>query len=66
MGEKHFDKSSVLDNVSGITRHGIYDSDSNKVGEGVGSTREEAVQNAREDLAAQRIADRVEEKLQNK
>jgi hypothetical protein len=32
MGKETFDKSSVLDNLTGVEHVGVYDSDSNKVG----------------------------------
>ena len=62
MGEKHSDNSSILDNLSGGTGHKIYDPDTETSGEGYGSNRQEAVDKAREDLAANRIAKQVEEK----
>ncbi len=61
MGKETFDKSSVLDNLSGVERVGIYDSDSEKSGEGAGSTKEEATERAATDLQAQEVAEKAQE-----
>jgi hypothetical protein len=61
MGKETFDKSSVLDNLTGVEHVGVYDSDSNKVGEGVGSTTEEATERAETDLQAQEVAEKAQE-----
>ena len=66
MGKQESDNTSLLDWASGQTGHKIYNPDTNTSGTGYGPDRETARDNAEKDLAAQEIAQRAQEIIDQK
>jgi hypothetical protein len=64
--EKINDDTSIPDGVMGINEFTVYDPDSDTQGRGFGWSPEEAVEQARIDLEAQKVADQAEQKREEK